>query len=279
MHFEDDQKNTWGTLGDDFVYVQGKKRVNKFIKTVHNAKIETERKMRQELDYKLLSTKIRRLNGSLGDNAVRRLQYYITAYNLRHEPPDLQIKILNDFDNARDKKKPPPTVPQSGPLTDAEAAALETPEQPILVLAKGNDYQVESQKELAMKVKLIEDRTAEVEYRVPMLAQQTKNELSQLKRFILIYYSPILSEKDIDKLKKMPTETLNIAEENRVNSDINGNHTPNYKEKAPEKEKIELYEPKLPGCSKVRDRITKQIFFAGGDISALQPRALSKARK
>ena len=90
MNFEEDTiKNDWNTMGDDFVYVRGKKRVNKFIKTVHDAKINTERKMRKELDEKLLTTRNRRLIGSLGDNCMRRLQYYITAFNIKDEPLDV----------------------------------------------------------------------------------------------------------------------------------------------------------------------------------------------
>ena len=53
MHF-DDPKADWSTISDNFCLINGdRKRVRFFIKTMHDAKILTERKMRQEVEIKL----------------------------------------------------------------------------------------------------------------------------------------------------------------------------------------------------------------------------------
>ena len=41
----------------------------------------------------------------------------------------------------------------------------------------------------------------EVEHRIPLLHYKTKDEVSQIKNFLLIYYRPILSKIDIEQLK------------------------------------------------------------------------------
>ena len=54
--------------------------MNEFVKNVAGAKIETERKMRNDLDDKILTARIERLNFCLGENCMKRLKYYIKAF-------------------------------------------------------------------------------------------------------------------------------------------------------------------------------------------------------
>ena len=62
MHFDNDEKqNNWLGLGNDFVYELEDKKIKYFVKKMHSAKIETERKMRYELDHKILSMRTERL--------------------------------------------------------------------------------------------------------------------------------------------------------------------------------------------------------------------------
>lgn len=48
---------------------------------MHNAKMETERKMRNDLDRKILAMRIERLTQSFGKEFAERLRYYIKMYN------------------------------------------------------------------------------------------------------------------------------------------------------------------------------------------------------
>ena len=53
MHF-DELGADWGFISDNFVVIEGdKKRVAHFIKNMHAAKVETERKMRFEIEHKI----------------------------------------------------------------------------------------------------------------------------------------------------------------------------------------------------------------------------------
>ena len=53
---EEDNVKGWGIIAHNFIVSEGdKKRVRFFIKAMHEAKIATERKMRQELDSKILN--------------------------------------------------------------------------------------------------------------------------------------------------------------------------------------------------------------------------------
>ena len=50
------------TEEESFLKDLKKKKIKKFIEVMHEAKIETERKMRYELDYKILRMRTERLN-------------------------------------------------------------------------------------------------------------------------------------------------------------------------------------------------------------------------
>ena len=55
LHF-DSPKADWSVISDNFCLLSGdKKRVRFFIQTMHDAKIQTERKMRQEVEQRLQS--------------------------------------------------------------------------------------------------------------------------------------------------------------------------------------------------------------------------------
>lgn len=60
FHNEDEKQN-WGMLTQDFVVERNNKRIKYFVETVHEAKIEAERKLRAELDQKILLMRSERL--------------------------------------------------------------------------------------------------------------------------------------------------------------------------------------------------------------------------
>ena len=50
----DEEPTDWGVISNNFiVQVGSSKRVKLFIKTLHDAKVQTERKMRNDLDIKI----------------------------------------------------------------------------------------------------------------------------------------------------------------------------------------------------------------------------------
>ena len=68
------------TEEESFLKDLKKKKIKKFIEVMHEAKIETERKMRYELDYKILRMRTERLNQALGSDFIKRIRYFIKKY-------------------------------------------------------------------------------------------------------------------------------------------------------------------------------------------------------
>ena len=46
IHYQDFEGHNWNVVADDFILKKSKNRIAEFIKIMHEAKIETERKMR-----------------------------------------------------------------------------------------------------------------------------------------------------------------------------------------------------------------------------------------
>ena len=81
MQFRNDEVGmNWGELANDYVLDMTNKRIKYFLKNTHTAKVETERKMRQELDKRILSMRTEKLNQNFGLEFVKRIRYYIKAY-------------------------------------------------------------------------------------------------------------------------------------------------------------------------------------------------------
>ena len=57
--------------------IKEKKHVAGFIENVHAAKVQIERKMRIELDCKIMAERERHVHAALGKNLVKRLRFYI----------------------------------------------------------------------------------------------------------------------------------------------------------------------------------------------------------
>ena len=68
------------TEEESFLKDLKKKKIKKFIEVMHEAKIETERKMRYELDYKILRMRTERLNQALGSDFIKRIRFFIRKY-------------------------------------------------------------------------------------------------------------------------------------------------------------------------------------------------------
>lgn len=86
MDFDAEEAGTnWGTLSNDFVLNNSNKRITYWIKTTHEAKIETERKMRSVLDKKILNMRVERLTQSLGLEFIKRIRYYIKSFHAQDE--------------------------------------------------------------------------------------------------------------------------------------------------------------------------------------------------
>lgn len=77
MNFKDDFSHNWGVITQDFVIGNSNHRIKEFLSIVHAAKIETERKMRFQLDLKILNSRNSRLTQVLGKEFIQRIRYYI----------------------------------------------------------------------------------------------------------------------------------------------------------------------------------------------------------
>ncbi len=54
-----------------------------------------------------------------------------------------------------------------------------------------------------MQLKQLKLHIAEMEHKVPMLTFQASDEMSQIKRFILRYYEPLLSQLEKEQLEDL----------------------------------------------------------------------------
>ena len=70
MTFREDDSHSWDIISQDFVLGVGNQRIREFLRIVHGAKIETERKMRFQLDLKILNAKNDRLSHLLGKDFI-----------------------------------------------------------------------------------------------------------------------------------------------------------------------------------------------------------------
>ena len=92
MHFDQDERlmsnepksDHWADFSKNFVLQMPNKSIKTFVKSVKEAKIETERKMRLEFDAKLLyqhhNAAETRLNHTFGKDFMIRLKFYIKKY-------------------------------------------------------------------------------------------------------------------------------------------------------------------------------------------------------
>ena len=72
---------TWQAIANDFVLDQGKKkRIKWFVKAMHGAKIQTERKMRLELDQKVSGMRSEKLQQNLGKDVTEKMKHYCRKF-------------------------------------------------------------------------------------------------------------------------------------------------------------------------------------------------------
>ena len=92
MHFRDEEnaKLDWNVVASDFILHNDKKRIRKFIQIVHQTKLEVERKMRYELDMKILLMRSDRLYDNLGRLFIAKLRCYIKKY---HSEGNIQFQM------------------------------------------------------------------------------------------------------------------------------------------------------------------------------------------
>ena len=79
MYYRDNEniKTDWKIVANDFVLQNDKLKIKKFIKIVHEVKVEVERKMKFDLDTKILSMRSERLYQTLGKKFIARIKSYI----------------------------------------------------------------------------------------------------------------------------------------------------------------------------------------------------------
>lgn len=82
---------------------QNDKRVEQFVRNMHDAKLETERRMRRKLEFKILQMQPKKLISALGRDFAKKVQNYIKRlhrayeqYDVPSEPP----KSLTEYQNS-----------------------------------------------------------------------------------------------------------------------------------------------------------------------------------
>lgn len=71
---------SWESLANNFVICLKNKNLKHFVERVTNAKLEAERRMRKELDFRILSMREDKLKDLNGKEFVTRLKNYIRLY-------------------------------------------------------------------------------------------------------------------------------------------------------------------------------------------------------
>ena len=92
----------WTSFANDFVFnMKENSSVASFVETVQTAKIEVERKMRMELDEKLMEMGVCPVYLALGEDLVKRLRFYIkmqsikqSSHKLKHLAPELNKSTI-----------------------------------------------------------------------------------------------------------------------------------------------------------------------------------------
>ena len=79
MYFRDNDNSevNWQIVANDFVLQNDKLKIKKFIHVVHEVKVEVERKMKFDLDTKILNMRSERLYQAFGKKFIARIRSYI----------------------------------------------------------------------------------------------------------------------------------------------------------------------------------------------------------
>jgi len=85
---------------------------------------------------------------------------------------------------------------------------------------KTDDVAGDSREEIKKNLVKLRKTARDVEHRIPMLTFRTDDEILQIKRFLLVYYLPILSKIDIKPLSESIRE--NNASETKKAPPSNG---------------------------------------------------------
>ena len=96
MHFEENG-HSWEVIANDFVLEQSNKRIRWFLETMQKAKLQTERKMRQDLDHKILTMRFDKLIAALGKDFVLKIRSYIKRYQQKDDELDFNISDVGSI--------------------------------------------------------------------------------------------------------------------------------------------------------------------------------------
>jgi len=179
MYFDSEGKVNWEVLADTFfLNIANKKRVQSFVKTVHAAKIETERKMRVELDRKVVNMRIEKLASSIGKDFAERIRYYVKKYR-EHVQASANALILHKNASAAQQLSPPCSQSPKRQKKVASVSPLRSPAKKGRVYFKEPDFiESETKEELVKKMVMLQESVKDVEHGLPLLSYKTDDEMS-----------------------------------------------------------------------------------------------------
>ena len=79
MYFEDADRS-WENLAKEFILEQKNNNLKNLVKHLHNAKMRTERKMRRDLDQKIIHMRTERLSTISGKDFAQKLKDFARLY-------------------------------------------------------------------------------------------------------------------------------------------------------------------------------------------------------
>ena len=154
--------------------------------------------MRQELDAKVLySGSDVRLNNALGKDFMTRFKFYIKKF---YEKDEQQA-----YDSQTSQPESVNPLAKLVQIAEQAGRSNKKAQPKHQMMAGGPQLPVEEYSETAgvylPNIIRLKQREAEVQIRYPLLLFKTRDDLVQLKCYILTYYKPIISQFDIEQFE------------------------------------------------------------------------------
>ena len=235
MTFGDDSNmNTWDGLAKNFVLVAKNDNLNKYIDRVLDAKMQAQRKMRKQLENRILSMRQEKLAAIFTKDGAIKLRNNVKLFRdgdrilqaLQEQPPMSKkpafgLGALSDLLSGRQsikhsmqtalkkvKNQSMQRRNKSQVSFDQTSTQLITGHG-LLAAFDGNE------EVMRLRLKILKEYAEEKEItkKVPLLEMEPTDEVSQIKHFALTYYRNIFSEFELNTLNRetpLDFESLNV---------------------------------------------------------------------
>lgn len=181
VNLSEDPAN-WEDVSNDFIFERGKKkRVQIYVKRMHEAKINTERKMRKDLDVKISFIPHTRLLSAFGKEICEKVRFFSRLYRQHADTSvdSLRTTMYTEIELASDGCESPRRVNSAKNMRKTSRSVTFNVKG-----AEGNDPSDESKELLMTKLRSLKIHSNEIETGMPMLSFKTTDDMQQVKRFV-----------------------------------------------------------------------------------------------